>query len=184
MSSYQSLLVLLGQGDGEGWMQILVFVVLAVIWAIGGIMKARAEKANQQKQQPQQPVRQRPRGRPGFDKLFQTEQPEPKPRRPLVKPQPVVDSILSLKAKTAAPRVDVKKKVPVQAVQAIEKKTQPLPDLRFTMEDAFAESQASLATLPQAELRLSEPEQLRAAIIHYEIFGKCIAQRQPTDQIW
>ena len=36
-------------GEDTGWSQLLVFIVLAVFWSIGGIMKARAEKTKQQK---------------------------------------------------------------------------------------------------------------------------------------
>src|SRR4030042_4941694 len=35
--------------DLEGWMNILIVVVLAVFWAIGGIVKAKAEQARMQK---------------------------------------------------------------------------------------------------------------------------------------
>ena len=37
------------KGDAEGWMQMLVFIVLAIFWAIGGIVKARANQRAQQK---------------------------------------------------------------------------------------------------------------------------------------
>lgn len=41
------LLIILARrnNDVEGWMQILVFVALAVFWAVGGILKAKANKS-------------------------------------------------------------------------------------------------------------------------------------------
>ena len=41
------LLIILARrnNDTEGWMQILVFIALAVFWAVGGILKARANKS-------------------------------------------------------------------------------------------------------------------------------------------
>jgi hypothetical protein len=64
-------LAILCQGpDGEenAWMQLLVFIVLAVFWAIGGIVKARNTKAQEEKQKRQTPPRP-PRQRPSLQKI-------------------------------------------------------------------------------------------------------------------
>jgi hypothetical protein len=43
---------------------------------------------------------------------------------------------------------------------------------------------AELATVERKEFELATADQLRVAIIHYEIFGKCIALRGSEEQIW
>ena len=51
--------VLAGPGDeGEGWMNILFIVVLAVFWVVGGIIKATSKKPQERQNQP--PLNRRP----------------------------------------------------------------------------------------------------------------------------
>ena len=49
----ETFFIIARNGDGEdtGWSQILVFVVLAAFWLVGGIMKAKSEKANRRQQE-------------------------------------------------------------------------------------------------------------------------------------
>ena len=42
--------------DNTGWMQILVFVVMAVVWVVGGILKARANRVGKQEEEEQEVV--------------------------------------------------------------------------------------------------------------------------------
>ena len=170
--------VLLGQGpDGEessGWMQLLVFIILAVFWAIGGIMKARAAKSQEEKQKQQTPPRP-PRQRPSLERILDA-QPEKRPmqakavkmaRKPV--PEKVfglqVEEIAAVQAADYAPsrpKVGAKKKAPL----------------------AEEKAEAAIMTLEEPQIQIGTTDQLRAAIIHYEIFGKCIALRGSQEQIW
>ena len=38
----QMLLARGNDGDDSGWMQLLILVIMAVFWALGGILKAKA----------------------------------------------------------------------------------------------------------------------------------------------
>ncbi len=61
----------IAQKEDGGWMQLLVFVVMAVIWVIGGILNAKKNKEEQQQEQPGPATRQPAR-----------------PKRLLVRPEP------------------------------------------------------------------------------------------------
>jgi hypothetical protein len=172
--------VLLGQGpDGEesSWMQLLVFVILAVFWAIGGIMKARAAKSQEEKQKQQTPPRP-PRQRPSLERILDA-QPEKARTRPMqakavkMARKPVPEKVFGLQVEEIAavqaadhapsrPKVSAKKKAPL----------------------AEEKAEAAIMTLEEPQIQIGTTDQLRAAIIHYEIFGKCIALRGSQEQIW
>ena len=51
MAELLAQIVLVAQrrdNDGAGWMQILVFVILAVLYAVGSILKAKGSKLEEQ----------------------------------------------------------------------------------------------------------------------------------------
>jgi len=172
----------LGQGpDGEesGWMQLLVFIVLAVFWAIGGIMKARAAaKAQAEKnKQPKGPAPQAPaRPRPSFERIFEA-QPEKARARPKEAQAAKMAQQLS-QAKAAKPVP----KAPVAAEAAKGVVPQQMGEAKPVVE-APAEVTA-LAAVEGLGLEIGSSEQLRAAILHYEIFGKCVGVREPQEQAW
>ncbi len=172
--------VLLGQGpDGEesSWMQLLVFIILAVFWAIGGIMKARAAKSQEEKQKRQTPPRP-PRQRPSLERILQTE-PEKAPTKPIKAPavkmarKPVPEKVFGLQVEEIA-AVQATDYAPSRSKVGAKKKA-PL---------AEEKAEAAIMIMEEPQIQIGTSDQLRAAIIHYEIFGKCIALRGSQEQIW
>jgi hypothetical protein len=182
--------------DG-GWMQILVFVILAIFYALGSIAKAKANKTTLKK------GKQIPRKPPeGARELFK--QPaEPTPRgqpRPQVQVQPP-------RRKVARPQLAIGRKppkteeavglatfepleVPKAAVPPkLEPKLGEIPEFTTKIERLKEKRAVMLAETPRAKY-LSEilsdyddPERLRRAILHYEILGKPISLRDPSEHI-
>ena len=140
--------------DGGGWVQLLVFVVMAVIWALGGILKAKSNRVGRDKsdKQPQQP----PRPTPIHEK------PTGQPQRPVAAPKPSAKTRLTTQKKpllTVDLNLDKVKKIDLSA----KKKQKPEPTAKSL-------------------LNFSDPADLRRAILHYEILGKPISLRPPQQQ--
>ncbi|MBN1796821.1 MAG: hypothetical protein JW804_09125 [Sedimentisphaerales bacterium] len=191
MDGLAEYFVLLGQGEDEGWMQILVFIVMAVIWVIGGIMKSRSEKQKQQEKVQGQPVRPvRPKART----IYQEKAPKQPPARPKPRPlqerpakRPTFDRIFApdrIKQKIIDKIFPQQKPVELKTKPAV---TSPKPTeaaIQTKMIKARDEKEKAGAVVGEVVLDFGEPEQLQAAIIHYEILGKCVGQREIEEQIW
>jgi hypothetical protein len=165
--------------EDNGWVQILAFVILAIFYALGSIVKARANKtAPKGKEQiPRKPARKSPESTIDLQMLKQffglpeepesSSQPSPEASKPLVR----------VKRPAVARQVAMP--------QQVQLKPEEVPEL--TVEAAVplvtAERAVAGAEIPQAKY-LSEilsdyedPEKLRRAILHYEILGKPLSLR-------
>lgn len=167
--------------DSDGWMQLVVFLILGVFWAVGGIMKARAEKERQRKQQQggsERPakVTQRPAVRSMIRGLKPRQVTGPSiQQRPLARPRPAPKI---KQVQVPRPAVDVVKKTERQAKQFA---VQTLG----SKQKAAKPKETGTPTGPsEFEVSFDSAEQLRAAIVHYEIFGKCVSSREPYEQMW
>ena len=169
----------------SGWVQILFFVIVSVFWAIGSIVKSKANKTVKGKEQtPSKPVRKPPESTVDLRMLKQLfglsgeaesdshpipEQPKPQAAKLQVRPvsRKVVRDYPARMAKPEeipeSPAETVKKLEgkPVAAPAEIPR-TKYLSDILSDYED---------------------PEKLRRAILHYEILGKPVSLREPSEQI-
>ena len=126
--------------EDTGWMQMLVFIVLAVFYVVGSILKARANK--QQKLEQEEPGRKPPESTRGAPKAFKQtpyrqaqrrvghapkSQPSPQqvqpPRRKVVRPQaagrkPSIKSEQAIKLPTLEALETLKVSLPGPQVQA------------------------------------------------------------------
>jgi hypothetical protein len=189
------------KNDGEnGWVQVLVFVILSVFWALGSIIKAKANKKPAGKEPtPSKPKRKPPELTIDLKMLKQLfglpEEEEPKsggevtksqtvkpraakpqvvkpqvqhPHRKIVRPQPMA----AQKPQGAMPQV---------AMPQVQPKLGKVPGLTGEAE--------VLAEIPQAKYLsdilsdYEDSEKLRRAILHYEILGKPISLRGPSEHI-
>jgi hypothetical protein len=163
-------------GDEEGWMQILVFIVLAVLWAIGGIMKARAAKTQQEKQK-QQP-KARPQPRPSLERFLQAE-PERVRTRPMQARAAKMTRQL-MRDKTAEQAGKQQK----QAVERGYKEAPPASVEKKIVETPAVGEATGTAAIEGNGVEIGTTEQLRAAILHFEIFGKCVGLRETQEHVW
>ena len=189
IAGYVVIISRAANGDEEGWMQILVFIVLAVVWAVGGIIKARGAKTQQDKQKEQPKPRPQPRPRPSLERFLQTE-----PQKARTKPvqtrsskmarQPLGFARGRLEQDKAAEQA---RKKPKQTVQPFYKSIMPEEMEIKSIEQKQADKTTALATVPMygdSEVEIGTTEQLRAAMLHFEIFGKCVGLRETQEHVW
>lgn len=205
MKVFLSQLILAARNDDfEGWMQILIVVIMAVVYGLGGILKAaKSKKLEGKKDQEQQgrpfdhaqgrqPVRQTHHpARPARTVVRRVYQAPSQPQRPkIAQPEPVKQAPTI--AKETLLQLDVK----IQEIPEITPKIEELPE--FTDETIkVLEHQATVSFAPTSKLShaavlaetakavyfgqplldVSDPEAIRKAILHYEIFGKPLSLR-------
>ncbi|MHC4230709.1 MAG: hypothetical protein ACYSWW_03595 [Planctomycetota bacterium] len=180
--------------DDEGWMNILVVIVMAAIWMIGGILKARKGRPDeQQRQAPRRPVRRPPA--PGRDPRQQPQHPAgPAQRLPATQQVRTKFGDLRVAAKKLvaeaeqAFQVQTTEPKPKPQHSASKQQIQPEPaegrDLTGTTVKGLAgKRDTSTAATPDAQhlpellQDYADPDNLRRAILHYEILGKPLSLR-------
>ncbi|MBN1806741.1 MAG: hypothetical protein JW837_15945 [Sedimentisphaerales bacterium] len=202
-----------GQIDIEGWMDILILVVIAVIYGLGAILKiAKSRKEEEERtrgQQLRRPQRRPPKsGRGLLEQIFaevkkaaeevRKETEDIPPSRKVAHPRPSQQAILQKYAE--AQPVSQIPSIAGPATPATEPKVTnaiTLPDLNFQELPSLS---TNILGLPeQMEFMSSEtarrtslgdllwdykdPEELKRAILHYEILGKPLALRDLDEGI-
>jgi len=193
----------------EGWMQILVFVVLAVIYALGSIIKAKSNKIEQEKDEehlapkgPRKPpeslrrlqkesLRQArapagPAPSTGYERQIQPV------RRKVVRPEPVVRKPFTKKKEpTPLPAIEMPEvsELPLLGPQ-VEHGIEELPEFTTeTLEKLEAKPLGLAAKRPVVKdvsrpvLDYTDADELTRAILHYEILGKPLSLRDPSQRI-
>lgn len=165
MSIWTIQVILAARGpDSENapWMQLLVFVIIAVIAAIQGLAKSRAKKAG---------------GIEDDENIEETlVQPRPNHKTPL---QPAAQNTHT----TAKPKV---KPYLTHIVQQIDESVQPVRSKIEPLEEPAAQASAAKSKVPTYQaaspqetfLVFDDTDKLRNAIIYYEIIGKPLAIRE------
>lgn len=187
-----SQLILAGPGDdSDGWMNILLVLVLAVFWIVSGIIKATSQKPqDSQKKQPpmRKPVRKVPppttaRGPSGRPTKTVQARPQPRPRPAT----PAIEAGKVLRSKTVQARRKLESPPSKPQVGPIlqdlpEFASKPLIELdhmRLGVPDQTTEAE----DLPELVLDFADPDELIKAILHYEILGPPVSLRNPSNQI-
>ncbi len=189
--------------DTEGWMNILIVVVLAVFWAIGGFVKAKSRKPKtQDEQMPGKPIRkptayssqareQMLRQLPGpvGSEQGQRQQPRTVAQKPRMKFADLQAAVrkFAVEAEQAFQSQSGKKIPELKPVLTEPQNPPKTVKLTETTDKTAKRLQDNLvsepAQMPESEY-LSElladyadPEELRRAILHYEILGKPLSLR-------
>ncbi len=193
-------------------MNILFIVGLAIFWLIGGILKARSQKAEEKKTGDEQLS-----GKPGV-KPFEVTKAKPKgpfqqiraaieaelqkqrelqiqaqqARRKVVRPEPAVRKVaIKPERDTGIHTIEpMEEKILRRAVAQVEPKFEKLPE--FTSKtvkamgdkrDVFAGQGPQARYLSEIMLDYSDPDDLKRAILHYEILGRPLSLRDPSGRI-
>ena len=204
MTELLAQVILAGRSDdAEGWMNILFVVVLAVFWAIGGIIKAKSNKpGGRDEQSPGKPVRKPPLHsreareqmlkqlqRPAESAQDQGQQPRPVAKQPRMKFADLQAAVrkFAVEAEQAfqpqsGPKTPVLKpgltdpQNPPKTVELTEptgKNVKGLQEKRAYESEQMPESEYLCELLTD----YADPEELRRAILHYEILGKPLSLR-------
>ena len=175
--------------DVESWMNILVVVVLAVFWALGGIIKARKIAQNRQKE----PLARKPARRPAVQSTTQRPaRPSPEQARVKLAEWRAAARKFAAEAEQAF-RAQMAEPPPEPPPQAFHKpKHQPTVQgtpsfaakLSITPEEKPAPGTPE--TPPEEYLTelladYADSDQLRRAILHYEIMGRPLSLRESNE---
>ena len=194
------------------WTNILFIVVVAALWAIGGIIKARKSKTELKEEDEEELARKPPERERGVQKqLFERRghPVSPAPRKQY-RPQVAKPQVRQRPRKAVGPRLAVQKFV-TEAEQAVEHVLEPLEVPKPKLSAPIPRVQAELEELPEftsetikrlehkyagtaaetpqakylSEILLdyADPDELRRAILHYEILGKPLALREPAGRM-
>ena len=199
------------KGDAENWMNILFIVAIVVFYAVANIVKARANKSKEQQgeqagrkpvlepsehiregdkapqRRPYQQVRRAP-GQPAH-RIAQA----PPARREVGRPRPAVQKLAaeteeaislaflkpSEEPELPVPRPKLQPKIK-EVPELIGEPIKKLEEKRLGL--PAREEQAAPAV--ERLLDFEEPDELRRAILHYEILGKPLSLRESSDRIF
>ena len=204
MSELLAQIILAGRSDdAEGWMNILFVVVLAIFWAIGGIVKAKAKKTGAPGEQlPGKPARKPPlHGREAREQMLrqlqrpadsaqgQSQQPRPAAQKPRMRFADLQAAVrkFAVEAEQAFQPQSGKKTPELKPVITEPQKstrtaefTEPIGKTGKKMQDTLVSEPAEIPEpehLSELLLDYANPEELRRAILHYEILGKPLSRR-------
>jgi hypothetical protein len=158
--------------DFDNWINILFVVILAIFWLVGGLVKAMSKN----RQQPDTKSQPKPLMRSKDFRQSRSHKPPPVPStvRPTSQPQPRKHSKVGTR-----PR-------PVSHKPVVNLAAQPeYPSKAMFIDQPDLSKSPTLMQKPRSEavslqfLDLYNPQELRRAVIHYEIFGKPLALRGP-----
>ncbi len=194
--------------DAESWMNILFIVVGVVIYLLVNLAKAKAKKRSQQDQaqpgrkpgfKPSQGARQLPKTFQQKTPVRQIQRPIPSPvrqpqppRRRIARPQPAgrqlpVETERAIRLEAAElPQIP---KLSPQKVK-IQPDFEEMPEFTAKTVEKLRQKQfrvpAEKKQPPPAFeplLDVGEPDKLKRAILHYEILGKPLSLRGPSEHI-
>jgi len=222
MNALLAQIISLARGNDGGWMNILVLVVVAAVYGLGTILKAKKGKKSQEQadeQQIRKPQRKPEGGRGVLEQFVReiqrafepTEDRESRPaaqpaRQKIAHPQPAVRKYAA-EAKQAG-RVQpisppAKPKIPGLELSIPAPQVQPdfeeLPELQTGIEalpefttkavERSVGKRKGIVEVPESKYLsevladFTDPEDLRMAILHYEILGRPLSLRDPSGQI-
>jgi len=184
---------LLLQGEDGGWMQLLVFVVVGVLYALGGIIKAKkrksgvAEEDESPGEQPSPELRTEP-----LRAIPRPKQPQGSPVRRKSVLETFVEEI------TRAAQIDVQAprprnpppvaRTPRIETQVVELPRKPIGEAIAAIQpkplavEAKQEAEAA-GYVPVITPELASTDDLTRAVLDYEIFGKPVSLRDPAEDI-
>ena len=196
------------KGNNERWMKILFPVFLAIFWAISAILKLKAKKAEEEKTGEKQ-LRSKTGSKPaaGTTKVGPFQQirraieaevqkqrqlQEQQAQRKLARPQPAAQKVaIKTEPATQIPALEpVEEAKLTRPTTQVQTKFQELPD--FTgktvkkMRDKRIDAPAEIPQVKHlAEILLdySDPNELKRAILHYEILGRPLALRGSSGSV-
>jgi hypothetical protein len=168
----------------NGWVQLLVFVIVAVIYALGNIVTAKKGKAGEEAQEPAkggfgqagfQPVA---KGRPGKRQITEAGL----PHRPRTGQQVVIRPVSDRQPKVASVEVAEVQPAPISGGKQIIElaaKTVSVENTGIPILTEVAKSERLVEILSD----YADPEKVRKVILHYEILGKPLSLRESPENI-
>jgi hypothetical protein len=193
MDSFTEKFILAARNDDiDNWINILFVVILAIFWAVGGIIKGKTRKTKEMEDktigggEPRRPG--------GYPKRLQKKlkeslaKPRQIPKAEPPRPRPIYQQQEQPRREVPRTRPYIHKQaVPIRAEK--DKLRGPSPAIQKIQLEPKAPSEPATPTTKQIEyltepvLDLTDPDELKKAILHYEILGVPKALRDPSGDI-
>ncbi|MHC4573792.1 MAG: hypothetical protein ACYS76_06625 [Planctomycetota bacterium] len=200
MSEFLIGIIAAGQArndDGVGWMQILIFVVVAVVYALLNILRSRSSKLEQEERErltrkpPRKPPRpRRPQPRvPAVREPVPEYRPQRKPvRRTVARPEVLVGRGAARKVRAVALptleplEMEAEKLAPAVPLEEPRELISPTMQKVEERHPAGPGEMLEPDYLSEIIMDYADPDELRRAILHYEILGRPLSLREPREQ--
>ena len=224
MNALLAQFILVARGNDEGWMNILVLVLVAAVYGLATILKAKGKKKVQDQAEDEQgrkPQR-KPEGGRGVLEQFIREiqravepteeresRPAAQPARPKVsrpQPAPAVRKYAAEAKQVSRPkplippakpkRFSLELSIPAPQLQPefeelpeLQTGIEALPEVTTKAVERLVGKRKGMAEVPESKYLsevladFTDPEDLRMAILHYEILGRPLSLRDPSGQI-
>jgi len=211
-------MIFIARGDDiDGWMNILVLVIVAVVYALGAIIKAKGKKSQEgTKSQLQRKPARKPAtsGRSLLEQFIREIQGSARPEqaresrpatppagRKTAHPQPAVRKFTAEPKQVSQfqpikPPAKPKLSIPASQVQPdfeelpeLVTEIQALPEFTSKTVEGLVGKRKDMPEVPDSKYLsevladFTDPEDLRMAILHYEILGRPLSLRDPSGQI-
>ena len=165
--------------EPEGIMRFLVWFIVLAFWIVGGILKAKANKAKQGGEEGAKPHLQpaKPVGMPQKGKPPARGVPGRQAYRQAQPPKRAVERPIRIRPKIEAKAEEVMG-VDIPSVSA------PTPMTKFDLDISQPGGPVAEPAAALYPLGLDDTEQLKAAILHYEILGKPLSMRDPSANLF
>lgn len=161
MNVFFEQLILSSRNESESWLNILFIVILVVFWILGGILKARSKKTGKSDED-EQATGKTKYSRSSADKVT-TQDKQLRSRIKVSRPKTVSQPVTLFKAEYEnKPVIVSEKNISEPHEQALQ-----------------SQSMSSIGSL----LDYSDTDELKRAIILYEIIGKPLSIREPVDRL-
>jgi len=191
-------------GDGKNWINILILVAVAIFYAVGSILKAKTSKAEQKGDEQ---LTRKPAGKPpevtkglqkqALEQLRRPAGPPPRrqfrpqvqpPRRKVMRPRPAVQKPAAkleqeIEFETIEPLEALKLPPSAALKEYKEFISEPLKELEDKHVGVPSETAQPEAVLEELLLDYADTDELKKAILHYEILGRPLSLRGPSEQI-
>jgi len=162
----QYVLAVRRNSDDGGWMQLLILVVMAIVYGLATIIRAKsAGRELEADEQLEEALREETVQKPRPIKRPAKRVEQRRPGRPISPAKPVIEE--PLQAQLGAEIIGESEKIT----------TESLPPLKQEMPHPLKLRQLEQKPAPGQTIGLDDPESLRKAIVHREILGKPLGLR-------
>jgi len=190
-------------GDGESWMKILFPVAVAIFYVVGSILKAKTSKAEQKGDEK---LARKPAGKPPVGTRDLKKRPIQQLRRPAAplpsrqfrpQVQPPRRKVMRPRPAVQKPGAKLEQEVELVTIEPLEEPKLPIPDALEEYKEPVIKPLKGLedkhvgvpseTAQPKAAIEplldYADTDELKRAILHYEILGRPLSLRGPSEQI-
>ncbi len=201
--------IIVARGNDEGWIQILIVVIMAVVYGLGTILKAKkgGKVEGQDKQRQASKTQRKPatggrgvleqfineiRGLAEPEQERESRPPAQPARRQIAHPQPAVRKYTAeaKQPRRVQPRTPLAKPKSPLSKKQVQPDFEELPEFTSKTDEGLIGKRKGMPAevvesryLSEVLADFTDPEDLRMAILHYEILGRPLSLRDPSAQV-